>query len=856
MSKKVKRLFEQFQPTSYRLELTPDSKKMIFNGTVAIRGRKVGPPSQRITLHSKNLVVTSAKITKHDKKGDKGIKSSRVNLHRNFDELRLHSNEKIFPGEYTLEISFIGKISKAMQGIYPCFTKKGGHEDIIIATQFESHHAREVFPCIDEPEAKATFDLSLITPEGLTVLSNTPAKYKKTKGALTQTSFETTPIMSTYLLAFVIGNLHYEEVKSRHGVTVRTWAHINQPKSHLKYAAREAADILDFFTDYFGVPYPLKKLDQMALPDFDSAAMENWGLVTYREMVLLFDPKNSSVSSEQFASLVIAHELSHQWFGNLVTMKWWDDLWLNESFAGLMEHIAPAELHPDWHQWEMYALGDIALITSRDVYKDIQPVGVDVDDPDLIETLFDPAIVYAKGARLIKMLREYIGEEAFRKGLRAYFIQHDHANATRHDLWRVLGKVSEKNIESFMTPWLTQPGMPVLHVSQNGKSLKVVQERFLLDGQADSTLWPIPFLANQQTETDMLSNKSMNLVLPDEKFILLNQNASGQYLTHYTEPEHRAYLANALANQAISTEARINILNDIYMLARHGDSSLVDALVVVSQLSDEPRDSVWGMMVRTIASASQLTEGNEQSEKDIKKLKVKLAEDWYKKLGRNNKTGDDPNDKLLRHTVIALMIGGENEDSIKRAMAQYKKSKSLKELPAELRATILGAVVRYGPKNEWQKLLNAYEHESPELQQDICTALSLAKDPIAVKAILKKALGPKGFVRPQDVMRWLALFLRNKYSRAIAWEYMEKNWNWLEETLSASKSFDYLPTYCASVISTEKWAKKYKEFFVSKKQIKALSRNIAIGIADINARVAWRKRDEANIKQWLNNKTG
>ena len=245
-----------------------------------------------------------------------------------------------------------------------------------------------------------------------------------------------------------------------------------------------------------------------------------------------------------------------------------------------------------------------------------------------------------------------------------------------------------------------------------------------------------------------------------------------------------------------------------------------------------------------------------ESEKDIKKLKVKLAEDWYKKLGRNNKTGDDPNDKLLRHTVIALMIGGENEDSIKRAMAQYKKSKSLKELPAELRATILGAVVRYGPKNEWQKLLNAYEHESPELQQDICTALSLAKDPIAVKAILKKALGPKGFVRPQDVMRWLALFLRNKYSRAIAWEYMEKNWNWLEETLSASKSFDYLPTYCASVISTEKWAKKYKEFFVSKKQIKALSRNIAIGIADINARVAWRKRDEANIKQWLNNKTG
>ena len=320
MSNEVKRLFQQFQPQHYELAIEPDANSMTFGGTVTIEGRKVGPPSQRLTLHQKDLKIADAKLIKHDKKGDREITVSRTNTHGSFDELRLHADEMLYPGQYTVSMSFKGKITKSLQGVYPCFYKHDGKDKVVIATQLESHHAREVFPCIDEPEAKATFDVSYTAPKGQTVLSNMPSKASKAVGNKVTTSFETTPKMSVYLLAFIAGELHNVETKSKSGVTVRSWSTVAQPKSHLEYSAHEAADTLDFFADYFKTPYPLPKLDQVALPDFDAAAMENWGVVTYREMALLADTKNRSISSEQFVSQVIAHELSHQWFGNLVTM--------------------------------------------------------------------------------------------------------------------------------------------------------------------------------------------------------------------------------------------------------------------------------------------------------------------------------------------------------------------------------------------------------------------------------------------------------------------------------------------------------------------------------------------------------
>ncbi len=851
MSKSAKHLFEQFKPEHYDLALTIDKEKLTFTGKVVITGQKTGRPSKRITLHQRGLTVVSTRITKYSKADQESIEPSRIVLHKAYDEVRLHTERELYAGKYTVEIEFSGKITESMLGIYPSYFTHKGRKETIIATQFESHYAREVFPCIDEPIAKATFDLTLTTKKGDVTLSNTPLKSETSSGESTTTIFETTPKMSTYLLAFVTGPMHSVESKTKSGTTVTSWSSIARPKKELQYSVDEAVRVLDFFTDYFGVPYPLKKCDQVALPDFDAGAMENWGLITYREVALLSDPDNPSVSSEQYISLVVAHELSHQWFGNLVTMKWWDDLWLNESFASIMEHIALDAIHPDWHQWEFYVATDVIATTSRDIYKDIQPVGVKVTDPDLIDTLFDPGIVYAKGGRLLKMLREYIGDAAFRKGLKSYFEKHAYSNTSREDLWKAMADASGKDISSLMTPWIERPGMPVLTVSQDKKRLALSQERFILDAQNDPTIWPIPLLANQQLQKDIITRKDSGNLASSDDPVIINQFGSGHYYTHYLEPKHNDFLAEAIAKREIPAETRINILNDSLMLARGGKSSLVDSLKLITNCANEDRDNVWALISRVVGSASQLTEGDDITEDTIKMFKRSLAHNWYEKLGWNDQADDDPNTKQLRHTAIAFMLGGEDKVAINEALAIFKKSDDLSALNAELRASILSTAIRHGSPNNVDSLTRAYKDASPDLQIDITSALSSTKDPQVAKNVINQALGKNGFVRPQDIMRWVAMFLRNRYTRSVAWDFIVNEWKWLEETLEKSKSFDYLPVYCASVMNSKSWEEKYHELFEPKLSNKTLERNIRVGFSDIAARVAWRERDEKPIKDFF-----
>jgi aminopeptidase N len=855
MKQSVARLFDGFKPKNYTLSLSLDPVRMTFEGRVIITGQKTGRPSKRLTFHQKDLNIISAVVTRHDKKGDEQIRIDRINTQKKYAHLRLHSASLLYPGAYTVTITFSGTITDKMNGIYPCYFEAVGKKQKLLATQFESNFAHSVFPCIDEPAAKATFDLTVTSPEEDIVLSNMPAKKEKTTRNRKTTVFETTPIMSTYLLAFISGNMHYVESKTKDGIIVRSWSSVAQPKKSLQYSVDEAVKTLEFFTDYFQTPYPLPKCDQVALPDFDAGAMENWGLITYREIALLTDADNRSISGEQYVSLVIAHELSHQWFGNLVTMAWWDDLWLNESFASLMEHIALDAIHPDWQQWEFYTSSDVISTSSRDVYSDIQPVAIKITDPELIDTLFDPGIVYAKGGRLIKMLRDYIGDEDFRKGLKHYFTQHAYANATRDDLWRSLGEASKQNLNALMDPWLLRPGMPLVSIDQTGNKLLLSQERFLLDKKPDSTLWPIPLLARTPISPSLFSSISKEVKLNTSDYVLLNQHASGHYFVRYLQKAHREYLNQAIAQQTIPTEARINILNDSYMLARRGDISLTEGLDTSITCRNEPRDAVWSMMSRVLAAAAQLTEGDDDVECQLKDLRIQLAASWYKKLGWDDKKDDNSNTKQLRHTALALTLSGEDKSAIAEALMRYKTAKNLDSLPAETRNSILAIAIRHGDKENVDSLLGLYESASPDMQQDIAVALASTKDPKTAAHIFKKALGPKGFVRPQDVLRWIAYFLRNRYTREFTWQFMTSEWEWLKGALDTSKSFDYLPTYCAGVITTKEWAKKYHEFFAPLESMKAMQRNILVGYSDIEARIAWRNRDEENIKTWLDTRS-
>ncbi len=849
MSKSVTRLYRQFIPENYKLTIEVNPDKMTFSGHVVIFGKKVGRPSKRLTFHQKNLKISDTVVTNHAK-DKKSIKIDRANNHKSYDEVRLHSPDLIYPGQYEVELSFEGKITDNMTGLYPCYFEHEGKKKQIFATQFESHHAREVFPCIDEPEAKATFDLTLITEPKVEVLSNTEIKSQKTDNKKLITAFEKTPTMSSYLLAFTFGDIHGVSAKTKNNILVKSWASVAQDKKTLKYANDETVVVLDFFEDYFDTPFPLKKLDQIALPDFESGAMENWGLITYREIALLTDPDNRSVPTEQYVSMVIAHEISHQWFGNLVTMKWWDDLWLNESFASLMEHLVLDKLHPDWHQWEQYASVDIISSSNRDLYSDVQPVGTIVKHPDEISTLFDPAIVYAKGGRLLKMMREYIGDSAFREGLKNYFKVHAYKNTVRDDLWTEMSKSSGKDINALMTPWLEQSGMPVVKITKDTSGHTITQSRFLLDKNEDCKLWPIPLLSSEYG-IDVLIKKSEHLT--SAKIPLINPNGSGHYIVHYADDKNLAEIIKKVKNDPNLSESRINLLNDLMLLARRGDDSIVDALKLVQELDDEPRDAVWSIMGRVLGLSANLGEFNEIIEDGLRKLRYSLAHKNYQKLGWNDKETEDPNTKMLRATMIGLMLGSEDNLAVAKAKEIFKYAKTLEEIPSDRRVLVFSTVVKFADNEKViDVLVDKYKTSvDPDLQSSISGSLSATRSEKTAKRLIAEALGKDGFVRMQDIFRWYAYFMRNKHTRELAWEWLVTSWDRLEKQFGGGKSMDSFVTYSSGPLQTKEWFKKFNTFFEPKINDFSLTRGINVAKAEIQARIEWRDRELKNLEKFF-----
>jgi len=857
MTKSVARLIKQFKPTHYDLDLTIDEKNKIFSGKITVTGQKVGRPSQRLTFHQNDLKITSATLTKTEKTGGKEIAIERINHHATLNEVRLHSDEMLYPGEYNVIMEFKGTINDKASGLYPCYYKDGDKEEALYATHFESHHAREVFPCIDEPAAKASYDLSIQTTTGLTVLSNTDPLSKKDNGdGTTITTFATTPIMSTYLLAFGIGKLHSIEGKTKHGVTLRCWSVTAQPKSHLQYSLDEGIKILDFYDDYFKTPFPLDKCDQLALPEFPggSAAMENWGLVTYREDCMLVDPKNPSLPGQQYISLVIAHELSHQWFGNLVTMEWWDDLWLNESFASIMEHMCLDALHPDWHQWERYITQDVLAASNRDIYAGVQPVGIEVHHPDEIGSIFDPAIVYAKGGRLLKMLHDYIGDEAFRSALQNYFIEHAYKNTRREDLWQAMSQASGKDINALMTPWLTQSGMPVLTVAagETPQTRTITQKRFVLDKPDDDQTWPVPLLSPDIAKQDLLEKHHMSVEVLSKKPPLLNTLGSGHYLVHYQDKaDFEAIVARLTSNDA-KAETKINSLNDLALLSRGGQASITDTLDLVSNLAEEEREPVWSLMSRGIGMAASIAEFNEPVEKALKTFRLQLASPKYKQLGWDDIDGEDPNTTLLRATIAGIMIATEDKSIIDFVLGKYDPA-TIKQLPADRRDHILTTAVRFGDtKAVAERLLELHESTiDPDLQMSIAGALCSTRSPELAERLCIEAIGENGFVRMQDMFRWYAYMLRNKYTREVAWDWVSKSWPRLEELFGGGTMLDYFVKFSAAPLQTPEWEKKFHDFFEPKIGNIEIARDIKVAFSEISSRIEWRNRELPKLENYF-----
>jgi aminopeptidase N len=849
MSKNVKHLFSGFIPKNYTIILDPDRDTMKISGSVKIIGQKVGRPSQRLTFHQNGLKITSASVIKHDKKGDHIVAIDRINHHRSIDEVRLHSSEQIYPGSYTVTMEFEGKITRPMEGIYPCFFKQDNKDKMLIATQFESHHARNAFPCIDEPEAKASFDLTLVSPTGETVIGNTPIKSQKTKNGKLYSTFETTPHMSTYLLAFVYGDLRYLESKTKHDVLVRTYATPDNVQ-FTKFALDIAVKCLELYNDYFDIPYPLPKCDLIALPDFAAGAMENWGCITFREHALIVDPSNTSLPTKQYVAMVVAHELAHQWFGNLVTMRWWTDLWLNEGFANWMEYFAPNIFFPDWQLWTQYIVDEQQPGLKLDALENTHPVQSIIKHPDEIRSIFD-AISYNKGGSSLQMLAQYLGPDIFRDGLRYYLKKYSYKNTDTVDLWDALEFISHKPVKNFMNAWTTQAGYPLLRATVTKDSLHLEQERFLLNpvNRKDikkQVLWPIP-LNFDNNLPEVFESPSADYKIKSAEVLKLNHDQSGFYRVVYN-PEHLKVLANRVSNNDLGPLDRLGLLADAFEAAKSGYSPTDSALLLIENYKGEDNNAVWDIIASSLSTIRSIMD-DENIRNDMKPYTRKLVAKQLERLGWEPQVKESYFDSLLRPTILSLAAVSDEPKVVAKALEDFEGMDKAEDIPPDLRGIIYCTAARKGNEKTFKKLLKLYyATNSSEERVTLSMALTNFEQPELISQALDLIMTES--VRLQDVIYWVAYSFSNRHSRAATWEWMTKNWKWLEDNLGNDMSFTRLPVYAARVYGDSKYLRKYIDFFESVSQ-PSLERSIKQGIEMIEWQSAWKARDLESIQNYF-----
>ena len=837
----VKHFIETFVPEHYDLFLDLNRADKTFSGKVTITGEA---KTSKISLHQKDLTVEAVEVADQARP---------FTLDKDNEALYI---ELEAAGPVVVTITYTGKITDNMTGIYPSYYTVDGVKKEIISTQFESHFAREAFPSVDEPEAKATFDLALKfdQAEGELALSNMPEIDVENRKATGVWKFETTPRMSSYLLAFAAGDMQGITAKTKNGTLVGVYATKAHPESNLEFALDIAVRCIEFYEEYYGVKYPIPQSLHVALPDFSAGAMENWGLVTYREIYLLVD-ENSTALSRQTVALVVAHELAHQWFGNLVTMKWWDDLWLNESFANMMEYVSVDAIEPSWKIFEDFQTSGAPYALKRDATDGVQSVHVEVKHPDEINTLFDGAIVYAKGSRLMHMLRRWLGDDAFRKGLGAYFEKHQYGNTIGRDLWDALSQASGRDVAAFMDAWLEQPGYPVVTANVENDSLILTQKQFFIGEHKDKgRLWPVPLNSNWQGLPDTLTTERLEipnyaaLAAQNEGALRLNTENTAHYITDY-----QGELLDALLNNLSSLDniSKLQIMQERRLLAESGKISYADLLPVISKLANETSYMVVSAVSQVLEGLNRFVDEGSQTEEDYKVLLKILSQSNFDRLGFEKQEGESDEDEMVRQLIVGNMIKAEDETAKAQASQIFDRYRdNLEKLPAAIRLQVLVNQIKHHESKELTKLyLDLYVASNDgSFKNALSTALSYTKNMETLDELLA-TWKDKFTVKPQDLSAWYARFLSRDFTQEAVWTWARENWDWIKAALGGDMSFDSFVISPAVVFKTEKRLAEYKAFFEPQLDDMAISRNISMGIKEIAARVELVKREKEAVEK-------
>lgn len=827
----IPRLYETFQPDHYDLFLDISRENKLIVGKTTITGHVT---TTDLALHQHDLVVETLKVNGQ---------AVDFTMDNDQDQVTFKADQA---GEIEVEVTYHAPLTDNMNGIYPSYYNVDGQAKQLVSTQFETYFARQAFPSIDEPEAKATFSLAIKFDEKPeeSVISNMPEQ-KVEEGVH---YFDKTVKMSTYLLGFALGDLQSKKTKTNSGVEIGVFATKAHPADNLDFSLDIAKRSIEFFEDFYQTPYPLPHSWQVALPDFSAGAMENWGVVTYREACLLVDPKNSSTATKQYVATIVAHELAHQWFGDLVTMKWWDELWLNESFANMMEYVATDFLEPDWHIWESFNAVEVQKALQRDAILGVQPVHVEVKHPEEIDALFDPAIVYAKGGHLLVMVRALIGDDALRNGLKEYFAKKKYSNATGDDLWSALGEASGKNIGEIMHSWLEQPGYPVVSVKVEDGRVKVSQKPFSIGGDksavpnADSRIWQVPLAASAASAPDLLTTESMDLgdyeTLKRESdgAFTLNVGNTGHYIVQYDDTLLAEQVANLEKANAIS---QAQFLQNNLLLAQAGQGSFADLLWVLPKLADSTSELVQSLIYQVIGQVKAFATDGSDLEKNLKTFVGDLSKQQLARLGFDKRAGESVDDEMVRAEVLSAALFAKNADLVAHDHEVFEQAGGdVTKLPANGRAVVLkNEIQNFNTQEKFNQFLTDYQKTAEAaLKSDLEAALVTSQDENQLETLVANYQNAD-VIKPQDLRGWFQGVLGNDKGQALAWEWAKNNWDWLEDRLGGDMSFSSYVTVISRIFKTAENLAEFKAFFTPKLDQPGLAREIVIDQAVIENRM-------------------
>jgi puromycin-sensitive aminopeptidase len=833
----------------YDITLQPDLENFTFSGFEVI-SLKITENTKSITLHSKDLNINTAEIKIKKNK----IFSTNITYDTKSETATFVFPENISPGKYDLTLVFEGILNDKMRGFYRSSYKVDGVLNHMATTQFEATDARRAFPCFDEPAHKSVFHVSLVVPKGKTAISNTlPISVAEHTPDLDIIKFSPTPVMSTYLLAFIIGDFEYLEGKTKNGVNIKVYT--TKGKKHQgEFSLSCAIKTLEFYEEYFDIKYPLNTLDMIAIPDFASGAMENWGAITYRESALLVDPLNSSISNKQWVALVIAHEIAHQWFGNLVTMEWWTHLWLNEGFASYIEYLAVDKMFPSWDIWTQFSTADLGVALRLDALKNTHPIEIEVHHPDEIGEIFDE-VSYSKGASIIRMLAEYLGEENFRNGLRYYLKKHSYKNTETNHLWEALEKVSKKPVAKIMQNWTSRGGYPILNTEIRKDKIIISQDRFFSSPVSkmqnkEKTLWQIPIEIeiNKERTKVLLDKKSIEIPKPDT-CIKLNIGEAGFFRTNY-EDTLLEKLKEVVHHKEISPRDRLGIIRDLFALSEAGIISTDKALEFLFAYREEDNYTVWLEIASGLARIEQLV-AKSNSEENLDKFIIKLFTPILKKLTWEKQQGESHTDTLLRSLAISRLGRSADKEVVKKAKFLVKEAQKGEQIDPDIKGALYATVANNGGLAEYKAFIKQYRSETlHEEKNRIGNALGDFKDKEILCLSAHFALSDD--VRIQDTIGILSSIGSNPYGRDVWVTCIKSNWQLLLNRYGdGGHSLGRLVKAIGP--SPEKKHLKFFVDFFGKNKAPGAARSVEQVKERIEANVLWLARDNKKIKEFLKN---